>query len=294
MPKMVHQTGLLLAPVVIVVSGAITIYGVTMLIDCADEAKMQSLNPQGWEHMPSYGEIGFRAFGKVGLVAVNASLTLSQLGFCCSYCVLLIQNIQESYQAFYGMAWSLSSTSCALIIFFVCSPLSWIRRMSVFAVPSFSANTFTMAIMVLVVVICAGNLITTPTLPDVKMVNKEGLLVGIGMAMSMLEGIGMMVPAYTQCSPNAQRFQAHGGVHVIRFVSFLHIFWLGCLYGLWSGDLHVCVIQSATGYVEINSTINVSILSFCGIPVGCLSSNSNFGATFDSGERQNKYGGQGE
>lgn len=167
--------------------------------------------------------------------------------------------------------------------------------MSVFAVPSFSANTFTMAIMVLVVVICAGNLITTPTLPDVKMVNKEGLLVGIGMAMSMLEGIGMMVPAYTQCSPETRKDFRHMVAFTLSVLClFLHIFWLGCLYGLWSGDLHVCVIQSATGYVEINSTINVSILSFCGIPVGCLSSNSNFGATFDSGERQNKYGGQGE
>lgn len=116
--------------------------------------------------------------------------------------------------------------------------------MSVFAVPSFSANTFTMAIMVLVVVICAGNLITTPTLPDVKMVNKEGLLVGIGMAMSMLEGIGMMVPAYTQCSPETRKDFRHMVAFTLSVLCLSYIFFGWVAYTAFGPEISTCVLFS--------------------------------------------------
>lgn len=98
LPKGFENGGMLFSIVVLGISAFFSIVCMLRLTDCTNAIR----HVRG----VSYGMIGKKAFGKGGKIAVNVSLVLSQLGFCCSYLIFIEKNLRDVIMHF---------TDCKLI-----------------------------------------------------------------------------------------------------------------------------------------------------------------------------------
>jgi amino acid permease len=81
----------------------------------------------------SYTDLGMKAFGKPGKIAVNLALALCQIGFVCAYIYFIKENLT---QIFYGKelkveneeSWVKKTIWVAVGEFFIYAMLSYVRK----------------------------------------------------------------------------------------------------------------------------------------------------------------------
>lgn len=89
----------------------------------------------------SFGDLGDMAVGKWGGNAVKIAICLSQMGFCCSYCLFISENVHGLLIHFGGCEyanvkqWMLIMMQLPLYI-----PLTWVRRIRYFAYTNLLAD----------------------------------------------------------------------------------------------------------------------------------------------------------
>jgi proton-coupled amino acid transporter len=88
LPKGFDNGGLVLSNILLMAMAVLTVFCVGRLLSCA-----QLLERRGFQDV-EYSEIARVAMGPLGAHAVNASLVLSQLGFCCGYLIFIASNIR--------------------------------------------------------------------------------------------------------------------------------------------------------------------------------------------------------
>lgn len=155
----------------------------------------------------TYGEVGRKAVGKWGEIAVDISLVLSQAGFGCVYVVFIARNVLQLLNS--DSCWLDGSYLWLLILFEwpIFTPLTWVRNIAKFGPTNVLAD-----------VLIAGGLIgilgysfygmgqvddhSTISIP---VFNSNTFSLMLGTSVYAFEGVGMVVPIYDALSPIQQR-----------------------------------------------------------------------------------------
>uniref|UniRef100_H3GRP2 Amino acid transporter transmembrane domain-containing protein n=2 Tax=Phytophthora ramorum TaxID=164328 RepID=H3GRP2_PHYRM len=137
LPKGFQNGGMLFSIVGLCVSAALSTFCMLRLVECSS-VLLRSRN----HHNISYGIVGEKAFGNLGRRAVNVSLVLSQIGFCCSYLIFVEKNIGEVLLHAFNVGSSTTTSSWTLILLQIplYTPLAWVRRLEYFAATSLFAD----------------------------------------------------------------------------------------------------------------------------------------------------------
>ena len=154
-PGAFSQTGLLVAPLLLLLVGGAEIYCMVLLVRCVRCCRSGSSS--------SYGEIARKAVGEVGSFAVEASVFLSQAGFVCAEMLYVAKNCVQPLQAMGFQSWWISESSIILLQLLVVIPMSWIRQLKYFQVSNLIANvTVAFALAVLLTYSLVGLADTGP------------------------------------------------------------------------------------------------------------------------------------
>lgn len=137
-PGAFSHTGLLVAPLLLLIVGGAEIYCMVLLVDCVRSCG------------GSYGEIARKAVGEAGSFAVEASVFLSQAGFVCAEMLYVAKNSVPPLKAMGLQSWWLSESTILLLQLLVVIPMSWIRQLKYFQVSNLIANvTVALALAIL-------------------------------------------------------------------------------------------------------------------------------------------------
>ncbi|KAL4118408.1 hypothetical protein PRIC2_010733 [Phytophthora ramorum] len=147
-------------------------------------------------HTALWGE---KAFGNLGRRAVNVSLVLSQIGFCCSYLIFVEKNIGEVLLHAFNVGSSTTTSSWTLILLQIplYTPLAWVRRLEYFAATSLFADVLIVFGLVYILTYSVKTLENTPPGESTwQYFNSDNWAMFLGVAVYCFEGIGLVLPTY--------------------------------------------------------------------------------------------------
>ncbi|EGD79332.1 hypothetical protein PTSG_09746 [Salpingoeca rosetta] len=128
LPFALANSGYVVGPVCLAAIAVICVRCIFMLVHVKDrvcrERRMRYL---------SFGELAHIVLGRFGRIAVNASLIVTQFGFCCVYIIFIAKHLQEFSDRF-------SYRVYALMISPIFVLLSWIKTFKTIAFASMIAN----------------------------------------------------------------------------------------------------------------------------------------------------------
>jgi len=212
LPAGVKNAGLLAAVGISVAAGAAATWCMLLVLDTARHLRRHG------EVVTSFGDIAEKAYGRFGRFAVDASIVISQLGFCTAYCVFVAENLQAIiFEANGGLphpggeeihsGQQLCKLSGILadkrLVYYIIAavmptivPFTWIRQIRYFACTNAVATT--LVVLTLVYMFCSFMTQLAErdftVAPGVKMFEPRGTLVYVGTAMYAFEGIGVLLP----------------------------------------------------------------------------------------------------
>ncbi|KAF4034925.1 Transmembrane amino acid transporter protein [Phytophthora infestans] len=194
LPKGFQNGGMLFSIVGLCVSAALSTFCMLRLVECST-VLLHTHN-----HLNvSYGIVGEQAFGTFGRRAVNVSLVLSQIGFCCSYLIFVEKNIGEVVLHAFNLQSSSTTSSWTLILLQIplYTPLVWVRRLEYFAFTSLFADVLIVFGLVYILTYTAKTLESaTPGESSWQYFNSENWAMFLGVAVYCFEGIGLVLPTY--------------------------------------------------------------------------------------------------
>ncbi|KAG7393153.1 hypothetical protein PHYPSEUDO_012489 [Phytophthora pseudosyringae] len=194
LPKGFQNGGMLFSIVGICVSAALSTFCMLRLVECSS-VLLQSRN----HHNVSYGVVGEQAFGAMGRRAVNLSLVLSQIGFCCSYLIFVEKNIGEVLLHAFNLQSSTTTSSWTLILLQIplYTPLAWVRRLEYFALTSLFADVLIVFGLVYILSYTVKTLESAaPGESTWQYFNSENWAMFLGVAVYCFEGVGLVLPTY--------------------------------------------------------------------------------------------------
>ncbi|ETK82679.1 hypothetical protein F442_12187 [Phytophthora nicotianae P10297] len=194
LPKGFQNGGMLFSIVGLCVSAALSTFCMLRLVECST-VLLHAHN----HHNVSYGIVGEIAFGAMGRRAVNLSLVLSQIGFCCSYLIFVEKNIGEVLLHAFNLQSSLTTSSWTLILLQIplYTPLAWVRRLEYFALTSLFADVLIVFGLVYILTYTVKTLESAaPGESTWVYFNSENWAMFLGVAVYCFEGIGLVLPTY--------------------------------------------------------------------------------------------------
>ncbi|KAG3132401.1 hypothetical protein PI126_g19658 [Phytophthora idaei] len=194
LPKGFQNGGMLFSIVGLCVSAALSTFCMLRLVECSS-VLLRSRN----YHNVSYGIVGEQAFGTMGRRAVNLSLVLSQIGFCCSYLIFVEKNIGEVLLHSFNLQSSSTTSSWTLILLQIplYTPLVWVRRLEYFAFTSLFADVLIVFGLVYILTYTVKTLESAaPGESKWQYFNSENWAMFLGVAVYCFEGIGLVLPTY--------------------------------------------------------------------------------------------------
>ncbi|GMF31862.1 unnamed protein product [Phytophthora lilii] len=140
-----------------------------------------------------------QAYGNIGRRAVNISLVLSQIGFCCSYLIFVEKNIGEVLLHAFNLQSSITTSSWTLILLQIplYTPLAWVRRLEYFALTSLFADVLIVFGLVYILTYTIKTLESAPPGESTwQYFNSDNWAMFLGVAVYCFEGIGLVLPTY--------------------------------------------------------------------------------------------------
>mmetsp|Transcript_84175 Transcript_84175/g.132934 ORF Transcript_84175/g.132934 Transcript_84175/m.132934 type:complete len:470 (+) Transcript_84175:126-1535(+) len=180
--------GFIPASVCLIFVGCIEIFCMVLLIRCR-----QLLGEDG-----SYGEIARQATGRIGCIAVETSLLLSQLGFTCAEMLYVAKNthgVIGSVQSDILDNPLLSVTGLLLLQLVITVPMTWFRKLKYFQVSNFIANATILLALSIILGVAANGLAEHGAGEGVQMVGSKWLMFA-GTAVFSFECINFVIPMY--------------------------------------------------------------------------------------------------
>lgn len=175
--------GLCLASLLLVVMGVVEIYCMVLLVRCSRQLGGGS-----------YGDVAAAALGRVGSLAVDVSLVLSQIGFVCAEMLYVGKNTHGAFQA---LDWrpQLSVTHLLVLQLVLVVPMSWIRRLQYFQVSNLIANVTVLVALAVLLGYAAVGLHQDGAGPNIQSLGPRWMLFA-GTAVFSFECINFVIPMY--------------------------------------------------------------------------------------------------
>jgi proton-coupled amino acid transporter len=187
LPKIFINGGWLFSSICVIASASLTSYCSLLLVELT--FKTEIIN---------YSEIGFLAYGNVGLILSDISLFMCQVGNCCAYTYYLIENTKVVLEQSLGANVPQEVLALCFLILFI--GLSWIRKLQIFAKTHVFADMMVMATLGTVVVYGANNMVeesgkaAAKNEHDVYLINPTTWTDAIGFSVFLFEGVGVILP----------------------------------------------------------------------------------------------------
>ena len=215
LPRSFLNGGLLLGMVTLASVCFLFTVSMKKLIDCAEAVQVKrmtesNMRQQYMEHglskltVPSYGDVGEEAFGKVGRFLVDVSICASQLGFCSTYFVFVSANFSEVLGTLAGCRHVMSQRSICLLLAVLWMPLSLVRRLKHFSTLNLLADLC--ILLGLMVILWAAVPRLHDVIPwEVPLMKMESYPLCLGTAAFAFEGIGLVLPMYEGTHPKMRK-----------------------------------------------------------------------------------------
>ncbi|KAH7815795.1 putative amino acid transporter ANT1 [Monocercomonoides exilis] len=147
---------------------------------------VSSKNFKGSHFIKTYADCGREAFGRIGIWMVQITLICYQIGCCCSYMLIITENLELLLPQIRQEFWA-----CIMIVVFFL--MSFIRSLKVTALFSFFANISLLVALILLVigVILGGTKVGTPVAWNFK-----GFPTFFGIVLFAFEGAGLVLPIH--------------------------------------------------------------------------------------------------
>lgn len=240
LPKAFENGGMLFSLVGLAVSAALSTLCMLRLTACSNAVRQSSSSTQTGV---SYGRVGEQAFGAPGRVAVNVSLVLSQLGFCCSYLIFVEQNVGELLAPLLP-TWDVASWTLLVLQVPLYTPLTWVRRLEYFALTNVVADVLILFGLVYIMGYSVRVLETSNRPATWVNFNAQSWALFLGTAVYCFEGIGLVLPIYDAMDPKTQP----------QFPRLLatSILFLVALFSLFAGLVYAAFGRETQSVVTLN------------------------------------------
>ncbi|RKP11417.1 transmembrane amino acid transporter protein-domain-containing protein, partial [Piptocephalis cylindrospora] len=184
LPKAFEKGGLWFSAVVLTAMAGLSLFAYLLLVDA------RANTPGGG----SFGEIAGTLFGPKMKAIVQASIILSQIGFCCAYIIFIASNLRTFFQGVTNCSVNLSIVWYILMLFVVFVPFALIRRIEKLGFTSLISEAFILFGIIYILyydihVISIEGFSTTTTA-----FNAREWSLFIGTAVYSFEGIGLVIP----------------------------------------------------------------------------------------------------
>lgn len=255
LPKGFQNGGMLFSIVVLFLVAILSTFCMLRLMACSAQLQRRGEFSGG----VSYGLVGEIAYGKIGRVAVNVSLVLSQLGFCCSYLIFIERNIRDVI---------MHCTNCRLIpgpwlmIILqipIYTPLTWVRKIKYFAITNLFADALILFGLLWIMSYSLEHMETSDVPADWQNFNSDHFGLFLGTAVYVFEGIGLVLPIYNAVDARLKdRFPVLLSNTIIGLVIFLCVF-AGIVYASFGIDTQAVVTLNLPNVGINGGTIAVQV-----------------------------------
>lgn len=257
LPKAFQNGGMLFSIVGLCISALLSTFCMLRLTTCSNAV----MNAYGYSSV-SYGMIGEKAFGRVGRTAVNVSLVLSQVGFCCSYLIFVQQNIGEVILQAFNIKNSIASSSFTLILLQIplYTPLTWVRHIEYFAVANLFADVLILFGLLYIIQYSVHTLgEAEPGSSTWENFNSQNWALFLGTAVYCFEGIGLVIPIYDAMDDRIKhKFSTILSSTIVFLVIFFSLF-AGVVYAAFGQDTQSVVTLNLPSAGVSGATMTVQL-----------------------------------
>lgn len=253
LPKGFQNGGMLFSIVGLCASAALSTFCMLRLVECSNVL----LRSRG-HHSVSYGIVGEQAFGSVGRLAVNVSLVLSQLGFCCSYLIFVQKNIGEVLLHVFDVRSSVAAWTLILLQVPLYTPLVWVRHLEYFAITNLFADVLILFGLLYMLTYTVETLENAPPGSSTWVYfNSENWAMFLGVAIYCFEGIGLVLPTYDAMDDQIKhKFPMILSSTVVCLVVFSSLF-AGTVYAAFGQNTQSAVTLNLPNAGESTGTVVV-------------------------------------
>lgn len=257
LPKAFEHGGMLFSIVGLSISAILSTFCMLRLTDCSNVVALTSSGGI------SYGLLGSRAFGPVGRIAVNVSLVLSQLGFCCSYLIFVEKNVGDILaQAFNTDTNAVGSFPWMLILLQIplYTPLTWVRRIEYFAITNLIADVLIFFGLIYIAGYSLAQLEGRPSSQSTwENFNPNSWALFLGTAVYCFEGIGLVLPIYDAMDDKIKhKFPKIVSTTIMFLVVFFCTF-AGLVYAAFGEDTQSVVTLNLPNASVSGATMTVQL-----------------------------------
>jgi len=259
LPYGFRHAGLLPATASLAIICAMEVYGMNLLIQCV------RVMGRG-----TFGEVAHRAMGSPLAVAVDFSMVLSQIGFVCGEMLYFAKNLAGALNKL-----DLPHVPSVKVFIFLqlllVVPMSWIRRLSHFALPNFVANALVLLALAALAAVAVGGLAAGELGPEIEPVGDvNSILLFSGTSVFSFACINFVIPIYEE-HEHKEQFESVlsttlMGVCMI-FIAFGTVCY--CHYGVNTADVVTLNLPAASALGKvvpfafaIASLLNVPLFMF--------------------------------
>ncbi|ODV78516.1 uncharacterized protein CANTADRAFT_82387 [Suhomyces tanzawaensis NRRL Y-17324] len=147
-------------------------------------------------NLSSYGELGFKTYGKPLKIFILISIVLSQFGFVATYILFAAENMISFLGSVLpdGASAYLNTANLVLIQFVLLVPLVLIRNLTKLSLVSLVSSVFIIVGLVIIFYYSGVQLLTYGVGPNIQHFNSKNWSMLIGVAVTSFEGIGLILP----------------------------------------------------------------------------------------------------
>ncbi|KAJ3213101.1 neutral amino acid transporter [Dinochytrium kinnereticum] len=182
LPKAFSNGGMGFSIVLLVLIGWLTLHCMLLLVETS-----RALGG-------SFGDIGEKLYGPGVRQLVLWSIAVSQAGFSCAYYIFVSQNLRDLLMILSNCTMIYPEWVFLLIQLVIYIPLSWVRRIKHFSIPSLIADVFILMGLAYIFYYDLTVLATTGIAKDLVWVNLQSFSLFVGTAMFAFEGICLILP----------------------------------------------------------------------------------------------------
>lgn len=154
LPFALHQAGLVLGPVALVVISLVSLYTMTLMLECKAIVRQHLSSSTS-----SYSEVASAIAPGWGALAVNINVVLVSIGVGAGYLVFMGLNLRSALSSLTGVPFT--AMQCYALILAVAVPLTWLRSFRRLALAAYIGTLF----LVLAMGFTYASISTTGLLP---------------------------------------------------------------------------------------------------------------------------------
>lgn len=257
LPKGFENGGMLFSIVILIFAGALSTFCMLRLTSC-----LKTLPPSKNGNSVSYGMLGERAFGKIGKRAVNVSLVLSQIGFCCTYLIFIEKNIRDVIMHVTACKIMPGPWLMIALQIPIYTPLTWVRKIKYFAMTNLLADVLVLFGLLYILSYSAEHMAEAKEPAEWHNFNAQNYGLFLGTAVYVFEGIGLVLPIYNSMDASIRHTFPKVLKTTIGFlVSFFCVF-AGVVYAAFGTETQAVVTLNLPSNGINGGTIAVQV-AYC-------------------------------